>query len=138
MTEFNIITFTGYPEGITTGPDGALWFTLNSGPNYTDFIGRMTTNGTVQQFPVPTPNATTRAITAGPDGALWFTEDDGKIGRITLQGNITEFPLQKQFRVAVLWNYYWSRQCVMVCGRVRRKTGAYYNVWRDNRVFDPN
>ncbi|MGC9952261.1 MAG: hypothetical protein ABSF64_38450 [Bryobacteraceae bacterium] len=33
-------------------------------------------------------------IVTGPDGALWFTEPDGaKIGRITVAGQITEFPL---------------------------------------------
>jgi streptogramin lyase len=34
------------------------------------------------------------AITAGPDGALWFTThgNPGGIGRITLDGSITEFP----------------------------------------------
>jgi streptogramin lyase len=35
-------------------------------------------------------------ITVGPDGALWFTESGGnenKVGRITLAGTITEFPI---------------------------------------------
>ena len=33
-------------------------------------------------------------IVAGPDGALWFTEFVGdRIGRITITGEITEFPL---------------------------------------------
>jgi virginiamycin B lyase len=32
-------------------------------------------------------------ITVGPDGNLWFTELSMRIGRITLQGRITEFKL---------------------------------------------
>ena len=33
-------------------------------------------------------------ITMGPDGALWFTETSAdRIGRITTDGQITEFPL---------------------------------------------
>src|ERR1700683_1995046 len=32
-------------------------------------------------------------ITPGPDGALWFTENPNKIGRITLNGAITEHTL---------------------------------------------
>jgi len=33
-------------------------------------------------------------IVSGPDGALWFTNlPKGKLGRITTQGTITEFPL---------------------------------------------
>jgi len=31
------------------------------------------------------------AIAAGPDGNLWFTERDGRVGRITTDGTVTEF-----------------------------------------------
>src|SRR5437588_819057 len=42
------------PEGITAGPDGAVWFTEPG----TDAIGRMTTAGTVtNEYVLPTPNA---------------------------------------------------------------------------------
>ena len=78
--------------GITTGPDGALWFT-----NYTqNKIGRITTTGTITEFTIPStmPDGVTSGptgITAGPDGALWFTEKNThKIGRITTTGVITE------------------------------------------------
>jgi virginiamycin B lyase len=38
-------------------------------------------------------------IAPGPDGALWFTEADGQaIGRITVTGSMTEFPLNKPSR----------------------------------------
>ena len=36
------------PAGITTGPDGALWFTEYSGK-----MGRITTTGQVRYFPLP-------------------------------------------------------------------------------------
>jgi virginiamycin B lyase len=42
---------------------------------------------------VPTARSRPRGITAGPAGNLWFTESDGKIGRITPAGQITEFLL---------------------------------------------
>jgi streptogramin lyase len=75
--------------GITTGPDGNLWF-ADEGGN----IGRITTAGTVTEFAVPTPQSELWDITAGPDGNLWFTEINGnKIGRITTSGAITEFSL---------------------------------------------
>jgi hypothetical protein len=51
---------------ITTGPDGAVWFT-----SITDnAIGRITTAGVATRFKM---NAGTfpDGITAGPDGALW-------------------------------------------------------------------
>ena len=84
---------------ITLGPDGALWFTGVPGE-----VGRITMPGVVTEFAVPadpppagsvsgTPAspATLNAITAGPDGALWFTDMNGKVGRITTAGAVTEF-----------------------------------------------
>jgi len=76
---------------ITAGPDGALWFVEGAANK----IGRITTAGTISEFPLPTPNSFPVGITAGPDGALWFTERYGnKLGRITTAGTISEFPLQ--------------------------------------------
>src|SRR5215203_2454606 len=67
--EFPIPTANSRPAGITTGPDGALWFTERGG----DKIGRITTAGVITEFPLPTAGSP-RGITTGPDGALWFTE----------------------------------------------------------------
>src|SRR6266699_4057721 len=78
------------PQGITVGPDGALWFTepeLNK-------IGRITTQGQVSEFALPIARMGPAEITAGPDGALWFTQPGpNQIGRITTQGQISEFAL---------------------------------------------
>jgi streptogramin lyase len=90
VTEFPLPTPNAGPQGITTGPDGALWFTEATG----DQIGRISLAGTVTEFPIPTARSYPQTITAGPDGALWFTERQAnKIGRITLAGTITEFPI---------------------------------------------
>ncbi len=89
ITEFSLPS-NGHPRQITTGPDGALWFT-DAGNNA---IGRITTSGTITEFPVPTSNSLLEGITTGPDGNLWFTEGNGnQIGRITPAGQVTEFPL---------------------------------------------
>jgi streptogramin lyase len=78
------------PIGIAAGSDGALWFT-DAGDN---MIGRITTAGTITEYPVPTANAGLDQITAGPDGNLWFTESNSdKIGRITTAGVVTEFTI---------------------------------------------
>jgi streptogramin lyase len=45
----------------------------------------------IQEFTIPTPNSGPLSITPGPDGNLWFTEIE-KVGRITVGGQITEFP----------------------------------------------
>jgi hypothetical protein len=88
IIEFGIFTANSGPEGITTGPDGNLWFTEIVGNK----IGRITPAGAITEFPVPTAIGGPFRITPGPDGNLWFTEFTGnKIGRITPAGAITEF-----------------------------------------------
>jgi streptogramin lyase len=83
-------TTSGAPQGITVGPDGALWFTEWSA----NMIGRVTTAGVVTEHTVPTASSYPYGITTGPDGALWFTERQGnKIGRMTTGGSFTEYPL---------------------------------------------
>ena len=82
-------------EGVTAGPDGALWFT-NTAANS---IGRMTTAGAVTSF-TDSSISHPGGITTGPDGALWFTDrgepspiepvGDG-IGRITTTGVVSKF-----------------------------------------------
>jgi streptogramin lyase len=50
FTEFSLSTAGSLPNGITMGPDGALWFT-ETGANK---IGRVTTAGVISEFPIPT------------------------------------------------------------------------------------
>jgi streptogramin lyase len=75
------------PAGITTGPDGNMWFTNSA----TDTIGRITATGTVDSFTgagIDGPND----VTTGPDGNLWFTNyANSTIGRITPSGSVTNF-----------------------------------------------
>lgn len=48
----------------------------------------------ISEFTVPTTNSFPNGIVVGPDGALWFTEYfANKIGRISTNGVITEFPV---------------------------------------------
>lgn len=105
ITEFKVSTQFGIASmlsgSITTGPDGALWFTDGGA----SAIGRMTASGQATEWATPTrasePGETTlgnetHGITTGADGNLWFTEDHngaGQIGRCTPQGVITEFPV---------------------------------------------
>jgi virginiamycin B lyase len=74
------------PYGITSGPDGALWYTNTS----THKIGTITTSGTITEYSVP--ESTVNQIASGPDGALWFTDQGGnKIGRVTVTGVGVEY-----------------------------------------------
>jgi virginiamycin B lyase len=103
ITEFPLPGTAGNgqgPLGITAGPDGALWFTSqasNSTPpsaNALSYIGRITTNGALTQFPLPIASGflTPNFITLGPDGALWFTDSqENLVARITTAGAISSF-----------------------------------------------
>src|SRR5262245_21964200 len=75
-------------QQMTAGADGSMWLT-ESGANK---IGRITPAGQVVEYAVPTPNAGLGPITGGPDGNVWFGEI-GKIGKITTDGRITEYPI---------------------------------------------
>lgn len=74
--------------GITSGPDGNLWFTESTR------IGRMTPQGAITEFARPESDSTPGPIVAGPDGNLWFVERAAKaLARISPQGIITQFAL---------------------------------------------
>jgi streptogramin lyase len=77
------------PSGMTTGPDGNLWFVESTANK----IGRLTPAGTLTEFSAGLPaNAGLFGITRGPDGNLWFTESNvGRVGYITPAGVITQF-----------------------------------------------
>jgi virginiamycin B lyase len=90
IKEFATPTPNGRPMGITTGPDGALWFTMARK------IGRISVTGTITEFPIPSNLSI--GITAGPDGALWFAAASA-IGRIRIDGTFTLFPLPTQTQV---------------------------------------
>jgi virginiamycin B lyase len=78
ITEYTIPDGSGVyePFGITTGPDGALWFTGLNTSGGPDIIGRLSTAGDFTLFPLPDDMSPTN-ITTGPDGALWFTNSGG-------------------------------------------------------------
>jgi len=89
FSEFPVPTAGSVPFGITSGPDGAIWFTEQVGK-----VGRITTAGGIAEFNVPTAGSVTLNIAVGSDGALWFVEQAGNaIGRITTAGVITEFTI---------------------------------------------
>src|SRR5262249_48734043 len=82
INEFPILTTNSGPLGITTGPDGNLWFTeTNGNPQH---IGQINpTTHVVTEFPTPTAASTPVGITTGPDGNLWFAEAIGnQIGQL--------------------------------------------------------
>ncbi len=83
------------PVAITSGPDNHLWFTEVKG----NAIGRITTAGDKQEYPLLTARTVTSVsaqsdIVSGPDGNLWFVmQGKNSVGKITKTGTPTEFPL---------------------------------------------
>src|SRR5262249_39921063 len=89
IQEFPLPNANSMPAGITSGPDGNIWFVEEAGR-----IGRITPAGVITEFPLSNPAAIPIQIVAGADGNLWFTEQIGNaIGRVTPTGFITEFPV---------------------------------------------
>jgi streptogramin lyase len=81
-------------NGITVGPDSALWFTTLDVPGG-NLIGSITTVGAIDS--VPSANALTKTngselptggdITPGPDGNMWMAQRDANtVGEITIGG----------------------------------------------------
>jgi uncharacterized protein (TIGR03437 family) len=76
VTELSIF---GSFKAAASGPDGNLW--LADGSN----LYRMTTAGTMTQYPVPGNGPYVEGIATGPDGNLWFTESgQSSIGRMVI------------------------------------------------------
>lgn len=112
LSAFSAGTFM--PIAMTSGPDGNLWFTalqLSSDQSQPDkaLVGCLTPRGTIclnaqrkpKEFPIA-DNEFPLGITSGSDGNIWFTESGdfnnagnsiGQIGRITPQGQLSEFPI---------------------------------------------
>jgi virginiamycin B lyase len=81
------------PDSITPGPDGALWFTEVQLSDPGNRIGRITLGGEIREFPpLPTPQTYPSGIAANGD-SVWFGENRPYIGRMTVAGTLTEYPL---------------------------------------------
>jgi virginiamycin B lyase len=81
----------GNPNAIVSGPDGNLWYTDSAQSQIVQFDPA---SKTVIKRYQSTPSANLAGIVVGKDGALWFAEyNAGKIGRITVSGVITEYPM---------------------------------------------
>lgn len=93
IDEFDIPTAANSAWGITLGPDGNLWFCSDDGNGTAAQIGRITPQGVFTDFPLA-PDADPLTIVTGEDGYLYFVEGGiNKIGRITVNGVITEYDI---------------------------------------------
>lgn len=98
ITEFPLETGGGAsqgmpdgPQGIAAGPDGNVWFTMNA-PFTAGAIARITPEGVITQYPVPSGLTGPQEIVTGPDANLWFTASNS-IGRVTPSGTFSQYPV---------------------------------------------
>jgi virginiamycin B lyase len=102
VTEWDIPTPDSGPRALAAGPDGNIWFSeFKAGK-----IGRITPDGDITEYTLPRPQTGPGDITAGADGNMWFLELNGlmdntpvngnRVGRITLDGTITEFDIPSE------------------------------------------
>jgi virginiamycin B lyase len=107
MTEFEIPTPDSGPRALAAGPDGNVWFSeFRAGR-----IGRITPEGRITEFDLPRPNSGPGDMTTGADGNIWFIElsglmdglrpDGDRVGRITMDGVVTEFAMPAQSASAI-------------------------------------
>jgi virginiamycin B lyase len=93
IEEFPVPPAGAAPGGITSGPNGELWFT----EVVAGHVDSMTTAGTVtKQFTAPgnLESEYPARVVQGPDGNLWFAEaQSSAIGRMTPAGVFATYPL---------------------------------------------
>jgi streptogramin lyase len=77
--------------GITSGPDGNLWFTEES----LGGVGRVTPGAVITEFTAGFPTGSPRGIVTGPDGNLWvaMAGGNGAIAKVSKIGDVTEYPV---------------------------------------------
>ena len=132
IRDYALPTPGAQPGGIVAGPDGALWF-YETGTNS---IGRITTDGQISEYPIPTADASQLYqgfLGVGPDGALWFSENRTvSLGRLTMDGQFTETPLDMTVR-----GHLPDRASIAVLGLVAGPDGALWftsplsnSIWR--------
>src|SRR5579875_3716270 len=99
FAEFPVPAPSTAPEGITRGPDGAVWFTEN-GPGSASGIGSVNANGVSTECSTSGDRA--QQIVEGPDGNLYYTEVTGNyIGQVTPSCVVTHFPIPTAAAVPV-------------------------------------
>jgi virginiamycin B lyase len=87
ITEFTL-PIQGVPFGISAGSDGNVWVTVIPARA----VCKVTPTGSVTSF-VMKGVTTPIFIASDKDGNLWFTQPNGRIGRLSPSGTLTEFPL---------------------------------------------
>jgi virginiamycin B lyase len=60
-------------------------------------VGRISPQGEITEFDIPSPTGSPTNVAVGPDRNVWYTKG-ATLGRVTPDGVITEFPLSANAR----------------------------------------
>src|SRR4029079_8778202 len=98
VEHFELGTVGAVPIYLSAGPDGAMWCTELVG----NAIARISNEGRVDEFPIPTGSSRPIAIVPSPDRKfMWFSEEAGnKVARVDMRpeidkrSKITENPVR--------------------------------------------
>jgi streptogramin lyase len=84
---------TDWAQAITRGPDGNIWITEADIDPTTAYVAKMTTDGTVTEYELPAISGgrNPNSIITGPDGNMWWSDDQGYVGKDTLDGQTTQY-----------------------------------------------
>jgi virginiamycin B lyase len=105
IREFAVGCTGCHPGPLAVDANGNAWFAeMNIDTDATapgmpttigaNVIGRVTPDGIVSEFPVPTKQSYPTALFVARDGTIWFTESAGKIGHMASDGKIlVELPV---------------------------------------------
>ena len=98
IDQFAVPTFSTWLTQVVDGPDDDLWFTEGDSGSSSTAIGRITPQGQITEFPVPTPAGgyppSLESITAGPNDAIWAVDsDNGRVDEISHDGRVESFPI---------------------------------------------
>jgi virginiamycin B lyase len=97
VTEFELPRPNSGPGDITAGADGNMWFLELAGrmdgrtPDG-NRVARITMNGTISEFPIPSQTGSPINLAVGPDRNIWFTKG-GLLGTATPEGTVIELAL---------------------------------------------
>jgi streptogramin lyase len=131
---FTAFSLGGRDSGamLRPGPDGNMWIMETFGRRiyHMNTAGRILNVFSLTDPHVPTCGLTCAGITAGPDGNMWFTQNDSfpQIGRITMSGQITYFPLPGKGATDIAWvhdgNIWFSDPDDRLIARISPATGV--------------
>lgn len=94
--EIRLPTPNSEPTALVSGPDNNIWVVLGAANKVARITLPITDNPRVDEFPIPTPGSYPYSIAVGSDRNLWFGTNNGRVGRTTTSGAITEFEVGGQ------------------------------------------